>query len=89
MENEKWSWNNEKNQQTDDSNQEELVDYPLVRDTRLIADIYQRCNVVVLEPTGYQEAEKDPKWRDAMRKELAMIKKIRPENQLKDLNIRR
>ena len=55
-------------------NQEQLVDHPPVRDTRLLADIYQRCSVVVLEPTGYQEAEKDPKWRVTMQKELAMIK---------------
>ena len=53
MENEKWSWNNEKNQQTDDLNQEELVDHPPVCGTGLLADIYQKCNVVVLELTGY------------------------------------
>ena len=58
MENEKWSWNDEKNQQTDDLNQEELVDHPPVRDTRLIADIHQRCNFVVFEPARYQEVEK-------------------------------
>jgi len=55
-----------KNQQTDDLNQEGLVDHSPVRNTRLIADIYQRCNVAMLEPAGYQEAEKDPKWKDAM-----------------------
>ena len=53
MENERWNWNDETNQQTDDLNQEELVDHPPVCGTGLLADIYQKCNVVVLELTGY------------------------------------
>nr|KYP56919.1 Retrovirus-related Pol polyprotein from transposon TNT 1-94 [Cajanus cajan] len=77
MENEKWSWNNvEKNSTTDSShNQDELVDHIPVRGTRLVSDIYQRCNIVVLELAGYWDAKEDPKWRAAMQEELAMIEK--------------
>lgn len=60
MENKKWSWNNAEIQQPLDLLQDELVDDPPVRGTRLLVDIYQMCNVVVLELTGYLEAEKDP-----------------------------
>ncbi|WVZ11324.1 hypothetical protein V8G54_015854 [Vigna mungo] len=42
---------------------------------RSISDIYQRCNVVVLEPTDFWEAEKDSKWITAMKEELLMIEK--------------
>lgn len=38
-------------------------------------DIYERCNVVVLEIENFTKAEKDPKWIDAMKEELNMIKK--------------
>ena len=83
MENDEWSWNwsNEKNttsvdyQQPIDLNQDELVDDPPVRGTRSLDDIYQRCNVAVLEPAGYLEAEKDPQWKAAMKEELSMIEK--------------
>ncbi|KAL8093594.1 hypothetical protein AgCh_035470 [Apium graveolens] len=71
-----------------DLNQDELIDDPAVRGTRPLTDIYQRCNVVVLEPAGYSEAEKDPQRLDAMQKELSMIEKNqtcelveRPEHQ--------
>nr|GMD60386.1 Retrovirus-related Pol polyprotein from transposon TNT 1-94 [Ipomoea batatas] len=45
MENDKWSWNNAEIQQPNDMNHDELIDDPPVRGTRLLADIYQRCNV--------------------------------------------
>ncbi|PNX61228.1 putative LRR receptor-like protein kinase, partial [Trifolium pratense] len=56
-------------------NQDELVDDPPIRGSRLLSDIYQRCNVAVLEPAGYWDAKEDPKWRAAMQEELAMIDK--------------
>ena len=40
-----------------------------------LCDIYQRCNVVVLEPIEFEEAEKDEKWINDMKKELKMIGK--------------
>ena len=36
---------------------------------------YQRCNVAIIEPTGYEEAAADKKWMDAMKEELKMIEK--------------
>ena len=46
MENEQWSWENQKENQNADplQNSNELVDEPLIRGTRLLSDIYQRCN---------------------------------------------
>jgi len=51
------------------------VDDAPVRGTRLLLDIYDKCNVAVLESTRYGEAMKDPKWMDAMQEELSMIEK--------------
>ncbi|KAL8121862.1 hypothetical protein AgCh_018556 [Apium graveolens] len=83
MENEEWSlnWSSEKkksgvdSQRPIDLNQDELIDDPDVRGSRWFTYIYQRCNVVVLEPAGYSEAEKDPYWLAAMQDELSMIEK--------------
>ena len=38
-------------------NQDELIDDAPVRGTRLLSDIYERCNVAVLEPAGYWDAK--------------------------------
>lgn len=54
---------------------DELIDDISVRGTRSLSDINQRSNVVVLEQTNSWEAEKDPKWRVAMKKEHNMIDK--------------
>ena len=51
------------------------IDEAPVRGTKLLTDIYQSYNVVVLEPVKFKEAKKDPKWIDAMKKELRMIEK--------------
>lgn len=77
MEDEQWSWNSAEKKLVADplQNQDELVDDPPVRGTRLLSDIYERCNVAVLEPAGYWEAKEDPKWRVAMQEELTMIEK--------------
>jgi len=56
-------------------NFEERVDHPLIRGTRSLSDIYQRCNVAVFEPAEYAEAERDKKWIVAMQEELTMIEK--------------
>ncbi|KAL0420408.1 UNVERIFIED_CONTAM: Retrovirus-related Pol polyprotein from transposon TNT 1-94 [Sesamum latifolium] len=54
--------------------QSETVDHAPVRGTKLLVDIYERCNVVVCEPADYAEAKNDQKWILAM-EELSMIEK--------------
>ena len=56
-------------------NQDELIDDAPMRGTRLLSNIYERCNVAVLEPTGYWDAKEDPKWSATMQEELVMIDK--------------
>ena len=56
-------------------NPNELVDDPPVRGTRLLYDVYERCNVAVLEPAGYWDPKEDPKWKATMQEELTMIDK--------------
>ena len=51
------------------------MDDVLVRGTRSLTDIYQRCSVTVLEPVGYEKAKSDQRWMNAMKEELAMIEK--------------
>jgi hypothetical protein len=53
----------------------ELEDDPPIRGTRLLSDIYQRCNIAVCEPACCEEALKDPKWKNAMKEEMSMIQK--------------
>ena len=43
--------------------------------TRLLFDIYQRCNIVVCEPTDYEEAKMDQNWITAMKEGLLMIER--------------
>ena len=68
LETEKWSWD-EKMQQYNDENVDELP----IRGTRKLSDIY--CNVAVLEPTGFEKAIENEKWRATMQDELNMIEK--------------
>jgi len=51
------------------------IDEVPVRGTRTLANIYQRCNVAVLEPAGYEEAATNQKWIAAMKEKLRMIEK--------------
>lgn len=53
---------------------DENVDDPHVRGTKLPSDIYERRNIVVLEPENFTEAQKDSKRIVAMKQELNMIK---------------
>ncbi|RVW24354.1 hypothetical protein CK203_098667 [Vitis vinifera] len=59
----------EKMQQYNDENVDELP----VRGIKKLSDIY--CNVVVLEPVGFEEVIEDEKWQAAMQDELNMIEK--------------
>ncbi|KAA8531791.1 hypothetical protein F0562_006492 [Nyssa sinensis] len=62
-------------QRNQNENSNDLVDDSPVRGTRLLSDIYQRCNIAVCEPAGYEDAKKDQRWIVAMQEELFMIKK--------------
>ncbi|CAI9776083.1 unnamed protein product [Fraxinus pennsylvanica] len=46
-----------------------------VRGTRLLSDIYQRCNVAIYKPAGHEEALKDSKWKKAMEEEMLTTQK--------------
>ncbi|XP_031273246.1 uncharacterized protein LOC116131724 [Pistacia vera] len=48
---------------------------PMVRGTKTLADVYARCNVVILEPRNYAEGTKLEVWRNAMQEEISMIEK--------------
>ncbi|KAF3660762.1 putative transcription factor TCP14-like [Capsicum annuum] len=69
-EEETWDWKNNQvsvkasEKQTFDQWQNELVDNPLVRGTRLLYDIYQQSNVEVCEPAGHDKALQDEKWKN-------------------------
>ncbi|XP_015167252.1 uncharacterized protein [Solanum tuberosum] len=76
MENEEWDWDDSRNSvQKTSSWLNERDDDPPVRGTRLISDIYERCNVAIREPANPKDALKDPKWRNAIEEELFMIEK--------------
>nr|CAN65221.1 hypothetical protein VITISV_042416 [Vitis vinifera] len=64
------SWD-EQNQQYIDEDVDELP----VTGFKTLFDIYQRCNIVVLEPAGFVKVVEHKKWRVAMREELNMIDK--------------
>ena len=53
----------------------DYVDEAPIKGTRSLDDIYQSCNVAVLEPAEFEKAKKDPKWIDAMKEKLRMIEK--------------
>lgn len=54
---------------------EENIDDEPVRGTRSLAEIYERSNVAVLEPSNFAEAKEDHKWFAAMQEEMTMIQK--------------
>jgi len=61
----------------DEECQDGLTDDTPIRGTRLLSNIYQICNVVVCEPTGYRDAKHNQHSMVAMKKELSMIEKNR------------
>lgn len=76
---ESWNWENDNRLefQKDLEFQEENdnIDDEHVRGTRSLSDVYQRCNVAIIEPAGYEEVAADKKWMDATKEELKMIEK--------------
>ena len=77
IETEKWNFKDAERSQSKEIVQDlgDYVDEASVKETRSLDDIYQRCNVAMLELAKFEEAKKDPKWIDAMKEELRMIKK--------------
>jgi len=53
---------------------ENVDDHP-VRGNRFLSDIYQRCNMDVLEPADHEEALNHLKWKKDEEEELYMIEK--------------
>ncbi|GKU93148.1 hypothetical protein SLEP1_g6772 [Rubroshorea leprosula] len=49
-------------------------DSPVMK-TKSLSEIYERCNLAVLEPNTYAEASKHDIWRHAMQEEMQMITK--------------
>ncbi|KAG8480141.1 hypothetical protein CXB51_024917 [Gossypium anomalum] len=82
-----WSWNDSDARLTDEDQLENSLELaeegPVdedfneepVRGTRTIADIYQRCNVAIVEPSNFKEAAKNKSWKKAMEAELEIIHK--------------
>ncbi|KAK8975592.1 hypothetical protein V6N11_035650 [Hibiscus sabdariffa] len=53
----------------------EMVDDTPTRGTRLLTDIYARCNIVVCELADFATTMKDTKWVDTMKEVLSMLEK--------------
>jgi len=60
---------------TADLLQDESFDDSPIRGTRSLGDSYQRSNVAICEPEGYEEAKHNPEWQKAMQEEIYMIEK--------------
>lgn len=96
-----WNWNKNEAESIETSQQGVGISYDQVeavessdsdtgapvRGTRLLTNIYDRCNAVMLEPSDYIEASKSDEWKVAMQEDLNMIEKNgtwslvdRPEN---------
>ncbi|RVW58020.1 Retrovirus-related Pol polyprotein from transposon RE1 [Vitis vinifera] len=45
------------------------------RKMRSLTDVYERCNLCIVEPQSFEEAIKDEDWRKAMEKEIDVIEK--------------
>lgn len=54
---------------------EDSVDDLPVRGTRSLAEIYERSNLAMLEPSNFVEAKEDQRWIAAMQEEISMIQK--------------
>ncbi|RVW20148.1 Retrovirus-related Pol polyprotein from transposon RE1 [Vitis vinifera] len=68
VEDEKWNWEDAK--QNNGNWQNDMVDDVPIRGTRLLSDVYQRCNIAACEPTDHQEAMKNQNWMIAIKTKL-------------------
>ncbi|XP_015163891.1 uncharacterized protein [Solanum tuberosum] len=77
LKDEQWEWNEESQVKNHNSqlDYDDLVDDQPIRGTRSLSDIYERCNVVVFEPAGYEEEKMDQNLTNAMKEELTVIEK--------------
>jgi len=62
-------------EQNIDDWQNVMTDDTPIRGTRLLSDVYQRCNIAVCEPADFEEAKMDQNWIAAMKEELFMIER--------------
>jgi len=53
----------------------DVADHVPVRGTRTLQDVYERCSLVVTEPSSSIEARSIDVWRKAMLQELSLIEK--------------
>ena len=51
-----------------------MDDTPVIG-TKSLVDIYQRCNVALLEPVDFEATKDDQRWMSAMKEELGVIEK--------------
>ena len=58
-----------------DIEDEEVESGSPVLKTKSLAEIYERCNFAVSEPSSFEEASLKVEWNDAMKEELKMINK--------------
>ncbi|CAL8077649.1 unnamed protein product [Prunus armeniaca] len=67
------------NSSTEICNQERMTDPHDIDHTHLkyksIAEVYEKCNLCIIEPENFEEAAKDESWRKAMEYEITMIEK--------------
>jgi len=89
-ENAYWDWENDevqrstkstesahdKQEQTtnEDENQIAEFDSPILK-SKSLAEVYENCNFVVNEPSGFEEPSLLTEWKDAMKEELLTIDK--------------
>ena len=55
------SWNWEDDKKIEFQKENENIDKEPARGTRSLFDIYQRCNVSIMEPVGYEKAATNKK----------------------------
>ncbi|CAL2265939.1 unnamed protein product [Prunus armeniaca] len=64
---------------TENNDQEMVIGLQDVDHTPLkyksIAEIYEKCNMCIIEPESFEEAAKDDSWKKAMEDEITMIEK--------------
>ena len=63
------SWNWEKNKLEFQKENVDVDDESVIQ-IRLLSDIYQSCNVTIIEPAGYVEAVADQHWMAVIMEEL-------------------
>lgn len=55
--------------------QEDSTLYSTPRQTQSLIEIYESCNLMIVEPESFKETSKHKVWNKAMEEEIRMIKK--------------